>query len=401
MSIQSQLQKPEFKFILVQRGTKSPIEKGWPITEEEYEKQSDESWKNKVSGEIYTDKEGNIYYGPIHNYKFDEDKILTWIASDNPVGVMTGFPSDFCILDSETDFLYNIYTQNFPETTVNQSGSGKGFHILLFIKGIKDKIIFQKEDVTDDAKVTIHLGELQYKGFQCLIPDSTHPSGGRYKVLINKPIATIDYKDFERVFGPYFAKKARKKDVIKKWKKTKWKGDKIKDIPLTNIFNTIGLVKKGIVLQGPHPIHSSVNGQNFVINTKKNEWACYRHMHCGGGPWTAIAMTEGLINCDECHKGFELPDEIKKKVAIIAHEKYGLKFPEDGEIPNGWNKSVKISSMYEKYNKDNLHCGKPLIFDDERGIARCTVCSYSINLKELAEKAVVRIKLLEGLAREE
>jgi len=81
--------------------------------------------------------------------------------------------------------------------------------------------------------------------------------------------------------------------------------DKIKRVapPLEEYIDTSGREWERISsteIRGPHPIHGSTTGTNFVINTETQTWYCYRMGHeSGGSIIDFIAMEESIIKCEE------------------------------------------------------------------------------------------------------
>ncbi|MGA2682067.1 MAG: phage/plasmid primase, P4 family [Candidatus Bathyarchaeia archaeon] len=54
--------------------------------------------------------------------------------------------------------------------------------------------------------------------------------------------------------------------------------------------------------QGSHPIHDSTTEHNFSVDTKHNQWFCFRH-NSGGGALQYLAVKEGLIKCEQAKRG--------------------------------------------------------------------------------------------------
>jgi P4 family phage/plasmid primase-like protien len=54
--------------------------------------------------------------------------------------------------------------------------------------------------------------------------------------------------------------------------------------------------------QGSHPIHDSTTEANFSVDTKHNQWHCFR-CNSGGGALQYLAMKEGIISCEQAKKG--------------------------------------------------------------------------------------------------
>ena len=79
--------------------------------------------------------------------------------------------------------------------------------------------------------------------------------------------------------------------------------DHFEDCSIEDIlFPTGNLKQHGGIVKGSHPVHGSTNGYNFQIDTQENTWFCFR-CWSGGGPALAVAVREGILRCDQCHKG--------------------------------------------------------------------------------------------------
>jgi len=134
--IPRELQRPEFRFLLIPRGSKAPCEKAWTTT---------------------------------NNYRFDDPKLIAWLARGGNYGVCCGF-GELVGIDADDPVISEIFEQHFGPTFRVRSGSGRGFHDYAIVHGMREKQLFEL-----DGK---HLGEAQYLGQQLVGPGSLHPSGG-------------------------------------------------------------------------------------------------------------------------------------------------------------------------------------------------------------------------------
>ena len=153
------LQNEKFRFILVSYKQKIPIEKGW---QEET------------------------------NYKWDDDKIKKHTGN---IGITTG--DGLIIFDCDVNKAEEI-ARILPQTLVvgtsyNESYRKKHFY---FYCDLQEKIILENEEYG-------HLGEIQAKGQQCLIPGSIHPSGVVYGILEDRNIAAITKDQIIELVKPY------------------------------------------------------------------------------------------------------------------------------------------------------------------------------------------------------
>ncbi|MBL8993707.1 MAG: hypothetical protein JNM63_10225, partial [Spirochaetia bacterium] len=95
----------------------------------------------------------------------------------------------------------------------------------------------------------------------------------------------------------------------------------IEILPVVEKF-TIPLTPRGDLLEGPHPVHGSSSGNNFLVDPAKNLWHCFR-CGTGGDALGLVAVVEGFMECSEAVPGGLRGDRFKKTV-LIAKEKYGL-----------------------------------------------------------------------------
>lgn len=343
------------KFCRVRKGEKAPFEKGW---------------QNKP----YTFEQIKQYF-PQENY-----------------GVLTGF-DELGVLDddSEHEKLLNLFHEKFGETFRVRG------HYYVRLKGWDGKkIIFHDSENN-------HLGELQGLGQQAVGPGSKHPSGEFYKLENDSEIKEIPFEKFKSAFYEYLpASKKEDKESPEIEKNQDWQGDDLGQIPLTDIFPTASFVNKGDgKLQGPHPVHGSNNtGMNFMIDIYKNQWTCYRDWHSGGGPWTAIAMMEGLISCEDTIGGCKLDEETRKEVVKIAIDKYGLNINLD-EKKSNWIHYQKYNSLdseiidiYDAAKFRDLtkcpDCKVNFDFSKKNGLFACPSCGKGGGLRKLIKLSKVQ-----------
>jgi len=273
MMIPNKLKNKLLRFCRVKKGTKKPFEQDW--TKKPY------------------------FYQEIEKFE------------DENYGVLCGY-GDLAVIDCDNKLLQNAIEQLLPETYKVKTGSG-GTHNYYFIKGLNKKMILETEDGT-------HLGEIQSWGTQVVGPKSIHPNGLLYEELNDINIQELSYEEMVDILKP-FLKEFKEVEETAMWEKKE--NDDIDNLSITDIFGTSGLKKHGSEYYGEHPIHGSDGGMNFWINPSKNLWHCFR-CDSGGGPLSAIAVKEGIIDCSDARKG-NLRGEKVLNCIKIAEEKYGLK----------------------------------------------------------------------------
>ena len=306
-----------------------------------------------------------------HSY----EDIQKYFPKEN-YGVLTGF-NYLAVLDDDTEdrILLRLFEKNFSKTFRVRD------HYYFKVKNMNKKIILYKNPNKRNER--IHLGEIQWKGQMVVGAGSIHPSGEKYNLVNDCEIIEIDYNKLIKVFKEYIPE-------IKKFGKisrnVSFNGEDINSLNITSIFNCSGLIDKGNgIYQGPHPVHGSDTGMNFLTNSFENIWCCYR-CGTGGGIWTAIAVNENIIDCSDCVKGFKLNEEQRKKVIKLAWEHYGLKKPESDLSsfePKGWANSINIKKMAERNNILNCpNCNVPFEFNERLGWYKCNCCGIKGGIKE-------------------
>lgn len=274
MNLPQQLQETKFRFLLIKPREKRPSD----------------NWKDKKC-----------------HKKFDDKALVTHLQSGGNVGVLGGY-GDLCLIDCDKEELTQELKRNLPPTLTEKSANGMHFFFI-----VKDFEGFITLDIGSD-----HYGEVRAdKGHQTVVSPSIHPSGKKYEILDDLPIAEINKDDLLSAIEPF-----QKKQMD-------WEDDKYENAmncPINDIVNLSNLKQLGNgEFQGSHPIHGSTTGVNFTVNMDKGVWHCFRH-GCGGNATHLIAMEEGLMECGE-----KLEEKLFEKVLRIAKEKYGIDLIKDYE----------------------------------------------------------------------
>lgn len=304
IEIPKQLQKDEFRFVLLKKESKKPFE---------------EEWTTK------------------NNYKYNDTKLLNHIKENGNYGVMCGY-GDLVILDIDNLNMLKELEEILSETFTVETGSGKQH---LYFIGPKDteKIILDKDN--------IHYGELQSKGAQCVGVGSIHPTTKReYKVIKDIDIHTITTTKIELLKLKYT--NGKKTIVVESPQWDKYKTLSISnDLSILSLINTTGMKKHGNEYYGTHPLHGSETGMNFFVNPVKNMWHCFRH-NCGGDSLSYLAMKEGIISCGEKLRGKNF-----MKTLEIGQTKYNLKLPQE-DVNKMFSKPIFSDENFDPYEMKEL-----------------------------------------------
>jgi hypothetical protein len=283
--IPKQLQNPEFRFILLEKRNvtdtklrKHPIENDWQTAA---------------------------------NYKYDDSKLLDWIANGGNYGVLCGF-GNLIVLDidaKELDDALLVLGKTFSIKT------SRGFHHYFICKDCPGNYPLDKDNV--------HYGEIRAKKQQVVGAGSLHPSGIEYGVADDLPIAEIKFDELKVALKNIADLEPRIPRIIQST------GHGL-NLPITEVFDISTLQQRGDEFFGAHPIHGSTTGQNFWINPAKNIWHCFR-CNSGGSTIDLIAVLERVVDCKDA-KPEIIKGELFKKALDIARNKYGLQVKEEGDI---------------------------------------------------------------------
>ena len=252
-----------------------------------------------------------------YNYKYDEVAFKDYLKTAEGYGVLCGC-GKLAVIDCDTLELAKHLLLTLPATFSITTGS-KGLHLYYTIEDLEKKVI-----VYDNKDV--HHGEVQFSGSYVVGAGSTHPNGNFYKIKDDIPIKAITKKELFKALEPFLKKK-----------------DKFIDTVTTGLNWDIGVVldtlhgmqeQRGDEYWGQHPVHGSKDGDkgsNFNVNPTKGVWHCYR-CNTGGDALSLIAMTHGLVHCEDCKSGFFSTKEGKEiflKAKKIGAQKFGF---EDSRI---------------------------------------------------------------------
>jgi len=163
IEIPKQLQNPEFRFLLLKKGQKEPLEKDWQNTK---------------------------------NYKFDDEKLQKHLNWNCNYGILGGF-GNLILIDTDKKEIAEIM-EKMPETFTVKTGSSEEYKKHYFYVADKKMkpIRLSKEKIGD-------LGDVRSVGQYVVAPNSIHPSGNSYRVIKDIPIANITEAKIREIFKEY------------------------------------------------------------------------------------------------------------------------------------------------------------------------------------------------------
>jgi P4 family phage/plasmid primase-like protien len=231
------------------------------------------------------------------------------VANGNNYGVVTD--ADRFVVAADTKDVEFAIEQRLPKTFSVRSPRHKIKHFYFY--GKLSRTIICKPTTEGDPCADIKTGNAYVLG-----PKSIFGTYGEYKIIDDVPIATITEEELVAAIDEFILPKKETSFLST----TEGKTDKNLNFPIVGILpNLDAFTQNGNELFGPHPLHGSTTGANFHVNTEKNVWHCFRSGHdSGGGPLELLAVLNGIIKCEDCHKG-ALRAKLFKDTLTLAKEK--------------------------------------------------------------------------------
>jgi len=276
---------------------------------------------------------GKDWQLPDRLMKPDNPKLQKHLQAGGNYGVVGG--GGLIIVEVDDKRVQETVEMNLPETFTVKSG-GKGLPHFYYLCSFQEN-----KPLVDRDNHNENIGHIKAEGGMVVGPNSIHPSGRRYEVMKDVPLAHIRAEDLLRILDYYLipqeevkrieAEAAREKESI--------------NINILDVIPLSGLRCHGAEYFGPHPIHGSTTGQNFHVNPSKNCWHCFR-CASGGGPLLWLAVEKGIIECSEAHAG-ALRE--KKYWDTIEYAKELKLISEDSELFRKTEVSHKFFNEEDKF----------------------------------------------------
>ncbi len=171
------------------------------------------------------------------------------------------------------------------------------------------------------------------KGGQNLGPGSIHPNGNIYGSTYFNLVPPLKIKKSELLekFAPVIIGKEK---LSKNESEPEYKKPVNPDsLTMKDLVDFSGFKQNGSKFQGAHPVHGSSTGSNFLVDLDLNAWHCFRH-GTGGGPLQWIAVSTGVIGCEESNPG-KIKGDVFWRTIAAAHNQYGLSYDRLAEALGG------------------------------------------------------------------
>jgi hypothetical protein len=301
-----------------------------------------ENLKNQLKNPTESSWQDTDELDGVSNYSYNDPDLLDWLAAGGNYGVVAGSFKDgneilgrMVLIDlDDYDRVQKLgLLEGWPETFTVKTGrrDPAGRHLYYLVsdvpEGLKGKIKLWEADH--------ELGEIKLNASQCVGPGSWHPSGRRYEVVNPAEIAVISWEKIQEL-----ADKCQSSGKTQQVQRSAAPGKKSKRVSWEDKIRTEWILFPDPIVEdgrdgsgwvkGLSPIHPvSQHGANLSVNVKTNEWHCWVCEH-SGGPLEALAVINGLIECDQITTGWrkENPD-VWKAVLQLARESWPDLVPEN------------------------------------------------------------------------
>lgn len=230
------------------------------------------------------------------NYAYGDKDLMDHLNNKGNYGVLSW--NGLCVFDVDfpekavgTDFkLPKTFTIKRPDPT------GDHHHVYFTC----DDCPAEKRD-----KHILSFGDVRLGGnFYTVGPNCHHPEGVDYEIVCDSPIANIGWDVISMILDKFeIVSDVPVPQAFKGNYPPVGDWTEILGLRCIDILPPKGKVSVvGDIVKGDHPLHGSKNGQNFHINTRTNEWKCWRCDH-GGTAISLYAMKKGIITCEGYQPG--------------------------------------------------------------------------------------------------
>ena len=131
-----------------------------------------------------------------YNYRFNDGELLNHLIVGGNYGIIGGY-ANLILIDADSPEI-NELAKTLPDTFTVKTGSPEKYKKHYFF--IADK---QIKAIRLSKKSIGDLGDVRSVGQYVVAPNSIHPSGNKYQVIRNLPIAKISEETIRNVFKEY------------------------------------------------------------------------------------------------------------------------------------------------------------------------------------------------------
>ena len=266
--IPKQLQQEGFKFILLGKGKKIPIEQKWQ-----------------------TEK----------NYPYNNQLLNKHLNYGGNYGVVGGY-NNLLVIDFDDQNFQDKYFPLLPPTLTIKTGGG-GLHLYYICDDCPSLKILDSEKNT--------LADIQGRGKQVVGANSTHPNGNKYEMVQDIPLAKIKLQSLKLLFSEYLKEKDKPKtkdqkdDVVEQIKSK---------VRIPDLLGSYGVDTSKNPTSCPLG-HSSKGGKCFSFNDE-----LFNCFHCdeAGDVFSLVQKRE---KCDFVEAKNKLMEEVGIKITQKVNKK--------------------------------------------------------------------------------
>jgi len=233
------------------------------------------------------------------NYAHDDPALLAHIAAGGNYGVIPR--NGVCVIDCDTPALWATIPARWQVSFTVKSGRKDG-----------GKHLYLKCDNATPVKITFgERGDLRTSGHNSYVvgPGSIHPdTGAEYRHVTGTRLVSVSWTDLKAWADANggIEKKPESSDTkAPQWAHIHTGGQSIGDklgLDVSTFLMPEGATHRDGEIEGAHPVHGSTTGSNLTISADDQKWWCRRH-GTGGGPLEALAVAEGIVDCDDVRAG--------------------------------------------------------------------------------------------------
>jgi len=134
-----------------------------------------------------------------YNYQYNDGELLNHLIKGGNYAIIGGY-GNLILIDADSKEISEL-AETMPTTFTVKTGSPEGYkkHYFFFTDKPMKAIRLSKEHVGD-------LGDVRSVGQYVVAPGSTHPSGNKYIVIKDRPIAKVTEEFVRSIFSKYIDK---------------------------------------------------------------------------------------------------------------------------------------------------------------------------------------------------
>jgi len=249
------------------------------------------------------------------NYPYGHPDLMSHLSRGENYGVLSW--NGVCQFDIDNNDIFHATGIELPMSLIIKRGTHGHYY-------------FTCPDCPSEwrEKYILTFGDVRLGGNYYVVgPGCNHPSGDKYEVFKNYPIASLKWDFVFDIITKYHRDEGAP-EPIRERPKYEYKEDgnweDLLNLPHCEVLlQPIKAKRDGYKIIGGNPAPGHTNQSNTVlqIDISKDVWHCFDHdkkLGTGGGRMFAYAVSRGIIRCSDARpgalkgKGKELMDALKE-----------------------------------------------------------------------------------------